>query len=311
LPDGASRNPIHFMGVHEHSLTMRLSLFGRRHNLASFVFLAPIITFLLFVLVLPIVLMVEMSLYQRGQAGTIIKVMSLSNYITFLKEPVYLKVLGNSALVGAIVCVITVGISIIPAAVLGLTRSRVKNILFILILIPFWTSFIVRTYAWIVLLGTNGVINGMLRTVGLTDTPMSMLYSRETVVLGLVHAMIPFAIVPIYASIERIDDSFLEAAATLGARPISLFAEIIVPLSMPGIWAAGILVFIEAMGAFITPQLLGSASDMMIAQLVQERFIGSFDWPFGSAVAVIYLLFTGVAFAALFAGRQAIAGHAR
>ena len=292
-------------------MTIRLALFGRRHNLAPFALLAPIVVFLLFVLVLPIGLMAELSLYQRGQAGTIIKVMSLSNYITFLKEPVYLKVLGNSALVGALVCVITVVVSIVPAAVLGLTRSRVKNILFILILIPFWTSFIVRTYAWIVLLGTNGVLNGMMRTSGLTDVPISMLYSRGTVILGLVHAMIPFAIVPIYASIERIDDSILEAAATLGARPWTLFGEIILPLSMPGIWAAGILVFIEAMGAFITPQLLGSASDMMIAQLVQERFIGSFDWPFGSAVAVIYLLFTGAAFAALFAGRQAIAGHPR
>ena len=293
------------------SVTIRLSLFGRRHDIAPFVLLAPIVTFLAFVLVLPIAVMAELSLYQRGQAGTIIKVMSLSNYVTFLKEPVYLKVLGNSALIGALVCVITVGLSLIPAAVLGLTRSKVKNLLFILILIPFWTSFIVRTYAWIVLLGTNGVLNGMMRTLGLTDAPVSMLYSRGTVILGLVHAMIPFAIVPIYASIERIDDSILEAAATLGARPLAIFAEIIVPLSMPGIWAAGILVFIEAMGAFITPQLLGSAADMMIAQLVQERFIGSFDWPFGSAVAVIYLLFSGVAFAALFAGRQAISGHAR
>jgi len=237
--------------------------------------------------------------------------MSLANYATFLSEPVYLKVLGNSALIGAVVCVVTVGLSFIPAAVLGLTRSRMKNLLFILILIPFWTSFIVRTYAWIVLLGTNGVANGILRTLGVTDAPIAMLYSRGAVILGLVHAMIPFAIVPIYASIERIDDSVLEAAATLGARPLSIFGEIIVPLSMPGIWAAGILVFIEAMGAFITPQLLGSASDMMIAQLVQERFIGSFDWPFGSAVAVIYLLFTGAAFAALFAGRQAISGYAR
>ena len=293
------------------SLTVALSLAGRRHNIAPFVLVAPIVVFLLFVLVLPIAVMAEMSLYQRGQAGTIVKVISLANYITFLKEPVYLKVLGNSAMIGALVCVITVGLSFVPAAVIGLTRSRMKNLLFILILIPFWTSFIVRTYAWIVLLGTNGVLNGMMRTLGLTDAPVSMLYSRGTVVLGLVHAMIPFAIVPIYASIERIDDSILEAAATLGARPLAIFAEIIVPLSMPGVWAAGILVFIEAMGAFITPQLLGSASDMMIAQLVQERFIGSFDWPFGSAVAVIYLLFSGVAFAALFAGRQAIAARAR
>jgi spermidine/putrescine transport system permease protein len=293
------------------SLTRALSLFGRRHGIAPFVLVAPVAVFLAFVLLLPIGVMAEMSLYQRGQAGTIVKVMSFANYVTFLEEPVYLKVLGNSALIGALVCAITVGLAFIPAAVLGLTRSRVKNILFILILIPFWTSFIVRTYAWIVLLGTNGVLNGAMRSFGLVDAPVSMLYSRGAVVLGLVHAMIPFAIVPIYASIERIDDSILEAAATLGARPLAIFAEVIVPLSIPGIWAAGILVFIEAMGAFITPQLLGSASDMMIAQLVQERFIGSFDWPFGSAVAVIYLLFSGVAFAALFAGRQAVSGYAR
>ena len=293
------------------SVTTRLALFGRRHNLAPFVLVGPIVVFLMFVLVLPIVLMAELSLYQRGQAGTIVKVMSFANYVTFLKEPVYLKVLGNSALIGFIVCIVTLLLSVVPAAVLGLTRSRAKNILFLLILIPFWTSFIVRTYAWIVLLGTNGVLNGIVRSSGLLDGHLSLLYSRSTVVLGLVHAMIPFAIVPIYASIERIDDSILEAASTLGARPWAIFGEIILPLSMPGIWAAGILVFIEAMGAFITPQLLGSASDMMIAQLVQERFIGSFDWPFGSAVAVIYLLFTGVAFAALFAGRQAFMHRAR
>src|SRR6266568_727705 len=115
----------------------------------------------------------------------------------------------------------------------------------LLIAVPFWTSFIVRTYAWIVLLGTNGVVNGALRAAGLIDTPLSLLYSRETVVLGLVHAMLPFAVVPIYASIERIDEAILEAAATLGARPWSIFAEIIIPISLPGVIAAGILVFIE------------------------------------------------------------------
>ena len=168
-----------------------------------------------------------------------------------------------------------------------------------------------RTYAWIVMLGTNGVVNGALRGAGLVDAPLSLLYSRQTVVLGLVHAMLPFAIVPIYAAIERIDESVLEAAATLGARPWNIFAEIIIPISLPGIIAAAILVFIEAMVAFITPQLLGSANDMMIAQLVQERFLASFDWPFGSAVAVIYLLFTGLAFAVLLAGRQVIARTVR
>jgi ABC-type spermidine/putrescine transport system permease subunit I len=150
-----------------------------------------------------------------------------------------------------------------------------------------------------------------LRATGVIDSPLSLLYSKETVVLGLVHAMLPFAIVPIYASIERIDESILEAAATLGARPWSIFSEVIIPISLPGVIAAGILVFIEAMGAFITPQLLGSANEMMIAQLVQERFLASFDWPFGSAVAVVYLVFTGFAFAILMTGRRLVERYVR
>jgi spermidine/putrescine transport system permease protein len=147
------------------------------------------------------------------------------------------------------------------------------------LLVPFWTSFIVRTYAWIVILGSNGVVNGAAQSLGLTRAPWSLLYGRGAVLLGLIHAMLPFAIVPIYAAVERIDDAILESASTLGARPWAVFREIIVPISLPGILAAALLVFIDSMGAFITSQLLGGPQDMMIAQLVQERFLGSFDWP--------------------------------
>jgi spermidine/putrescine transport system permease protein len=286
------------------SVTTRISNWARLHRLGAYLLISPALILLVFVLMVPLVSVVELSLYKRGPAGTIIREISFNNYTAFLGEPVYIKILANSALVGILVCIFAVVLAYIPATVLGLNRSRFKHIFFLLILVPFWTSFIVRTYAWIVLLGTNGVVNGALRASGVLESPLSLLYSRETVVLGLVHAMLPFAIVPIYASIERIDEALLEAAATLGARPWSIFTEIIIPISLPGIIAAGILVFIEAMGAFITPQLLGSAGDMMIAQLVQQRFLGSFDWPFGSAVAVIYLLFTGGAFAALIAGRR-------
>jgi len=292
-------------------LTTRFTTWAREHRLGALLLIAPVLLFLLFMLALPLASVVEMSFFKRGPAGSVVRDASLLNYTTFLHEPAYLKILLNSAAVGALVCVFTVALAFVPAAALGLTRSRFKNILFLLILVPFWTSFIVRTYAWIVMLGTNGVVNGALKGAGLIDAPLSLLYSRETVVLGLVHAMLPFAIVPIYASIERIDESILEAAATLGARPWHLFAEIVIPISLPGVIAAAILVFIEAMGAFITPQLLGSANDMMIAQLVQERFLASFDWPFGSAVAVIYLVFTGVAFAVLIAGRNLIARAVR
>ena len=236
---------------------------------------------------------------------------TLKFYRELLAEPAYFKALRNTLEISVLVTLISLMLGYPLAYLMTTTSARARRVLTVLILVPFWTSFIVRTYAWIVLLGTNGVVNGALRATGLVDTPLSLLYSRQTVVLGLVHAMIPFAVVPIYASIERIDEAILEAAATLGARPWSIFAEVIIPISLPGVIAAGILVFIEAMGAFITPQLLGSANDMMIAQLVQERFLASFDWPFGSAVAVIYLVFTGVAFAALIAVRKLVERRVR
>jgi spermidine/putrescine transport system permease protein len=288
-------------------ITERLALAARRYRLAPVILAGPATAFLLLLLVLPLASVVELSGYRRGEAGIVIPELSLVNYRALLAEPIYLRVLSNSVSVAAIVTLVTVAVAFVPAAVIGLTRSRFKGILFLLILVPFWTSFIVRTYAWIVLLGTNGVVNGALRASGVIDTPLSLLYSRSAVVLGLVHAMLPFAIVPIYASIERIDDYVLEAASTLGARPWAIFAEIVIPLSMPGVLAAALLVFIEALGAFLTPQLLGSAGDMMIAQLIQEKFLQSFDWPFGSAITVVYLAFTGLAFAALMVLRQIIA----
>lgn len=271
----------------------RFASFVRKHRLAPLVLLAPVIAFLMAMLVLPLASIVELSLYRRGEAGNVIEIAGWQNYATFLGEYVYRHMLTYSALVGVIVCILTIVAAYIPAAVLGLTRSRFKNVLFIMILVPFWTSFIVRTYAWIILLSTKGVVNSALEGASITSSALPLLYSRETVVVGLIHALLPFAIVPIYACIERVDSSVLEAAVTLGAKPARVFAEIIVPLSLPGLLAAGLLVFIEAMGAFITPQLLGSSSDMMIAQLIQKRFIRAFDWPLGSAVAMIYLAFTG------------------
>lgn len=267
-----------------------------RHNLAALFLFGPVILFLAGALMFPLLLVLELSAYQRGAAGVVIETVSAGNYLRFLGEPVYLLILLNSAVLGILVCVITVAVAYVPACVLGLTRSSARTVLILLIFVPFWTSFIVRTYAWIVMLGTNGVINGAGKSIGLLSAPIPLLYAKGTVVLGLVHALLPFAIVPIFAAIERIDDSILESAATLGARPLAVFREIIVPISLPGVISAAILVFIEAMGAFITPQLLGGPSDMMIAQLIQERFLGSFDWPFGAAVSVIYLVFTAAIF---------------
>lgn len=283
-------------------ITTRISSWVRERALGLQLLASPVVLFLLALLVAPLGSIFLMSLYARGEAGVIVRTVSLHNYIEFLTTPVYVRILIVSMLIGLAVALVSLVLGYIPACVLALNRSASRNLLFLLIIVPFWTSFLIRTYAWIVILGTQGVVNGVLRQAGFIEAPLRLLFNRWTVVLGLTHALLPFAIVPIYASVESIDDALFEAAATLGARPWVMFSEVIIPLSMPGVAAAAILVFIEAMGAFITPQLLGGPADMMISMLAQQRFLASYDSPFGSSVAVIYLVFTGLlmyAFAAL------------
>ena len=278
--------------------TRRLALWGRTRGLGLPFLLAPLVLFLATMLILPLGSIVLTSLYARGEAGVIVHTLSLNNYVEFLTTPVYLRILLSSMVVGVVVAIVSLIVAYLPACVLALNRARARNLLLLLIVVPFWTSFLIRTYAWIIVLGTQGVVNGLLKEAGLIDASLALLFNRGAVVLGLTHALLPFAIVPIYAAVERIDHVLLEAATSLGARPWAVFAEVILPLSVPGLVAAGVLVFIEAMGAFITPQLLGGPADTMIAMLVQQRFLASYDWPLGSAVAVIYLLFTGLLLAA-------------
>jgi spermidine/putrescine transport system permease protein len=270
--------------------------------------MTPLLVFLVAMLILPLGSIALMSLYARGEAGVIVRTLSLHNYGEFFTTAVYLKILIASMVVGLVVALLSLVLAYAPACVLALNRGGSKNLLLLLIIVPFWTSFLIRTYAWIIILGTQGVINGALTKLGLIESPVGLLFNRSAVVLGLTYSLVPFAIVPIYASVERIDEALFDAAASLGARPLVIFKEIIIPMSLPGIVAAGVLVFIEAMGAFITPQLLGGPGDMMIGMLVQQRFLAAFDWPFGSAVAVVYLAFTGVFMWAFTALRQRL-GH--
>jgi spermidine/putrescine transport system permease protein len=275
-------------------ITRRFAGWVHARGLALPLLLAPLALFLLTMMVLPLGTIVLTSLYARGEAGVIVHTVSLHNYIEFLTTPVYLRILLGSMLVGLVVAVVSLAVAYLPACVLALNRGGRRNFLLLLIIVPFWTSFLIRTYAWVIVLGTQGVVNGLLKEAGIIESSLPLLFNRGAVVLGLTHALLPFALVPIYASVERIDHALLEAAASLGARPWAVFAEVILPMSIPGVIAAGVLVFIEAMGAFITPQLLGGPADTMIAMLVQQRFLASYDWPLGSAVAVVYLLFTAV-----------------
>jgi spermidine/putrescine transport system permease protein len=153
-------------------------------------------------------------------------------------------------------------------------------------MLPFWTSFLVRTYAWIFLLRDTGLFNTALQALGVIREPLPLLYNNGAVLLGLVYGYLPFMVLPIYATLERLDPSLVEAAADLGARPLTTVFRVVVPLSKPGIVAGSVLVFIPCLGAYLTPDLLGGGRTVLVGNLVQNQFTTARDWPFGSAVSI-------------------------
>jgi spermidine/putrescine transport system permease protein len=161
-------------------------------------------------------------------------------------------------------------------------------------MLPFWTSFLVRTYAWIFLLRDTGLFNTALRALGIIKDPLPLLYNDGAVLLGLVYGYLPFMVLPIYATLERLEPSLVEAAADLGARPLSTVWRIVVPLSRPGIIAGSVLVFIPCLGAFLTPDLLGGGRTVLVGNLVQNQFTNARDWPFGSAVSIALMVLVTV-----------------
>jgi spermidine/putrescine transport system permease protein len=173
-----------------------------------------------------------------------------------------------------------------PAALFISRAPRHKNLYLQLVMLPFWTSFLVRTYAWIFLLRDTGLFNTALQALGIIHSPLPLLYNDGAVLLGLVYGYLPFMVLPIYATLERLDPSLVEAAADLGARPLTTVLRIVVPLSSPGIVAGSVLVFIPCLGAYLTPDLLGGGRTVLVGNLVQNQFTTARDWPFGAAVSI-------------------------
>ncbi|HTS49050.1 MAG TPA: ABC transporter permease, partial [Bryobacteraceae bacterium] len=161
-----------------------------------------------------------------------------------------------------------------------------KNLYLSLVILPFWTSFLIRTYAWMFLLRDTGLINTALEKLGLIHDPLPLLYNDGAVILGLVYSYLPFMVLPLYATLERLDRTLLEASADLGARPWATLAHVTVPLCGPGIRAGAILVFIPCLGAYLTPDLLGGGKSVMIGNLIQNQFTTARDWPFGAAISL-------------------------
>lgn len=213
---------------------------------------------------------------------------TFDNFVQIFQTGVYLQVLWLTVRIGLIVTLVSLLLGYPVAFVLARVDPAKSNLLMILVLVPFWTSILVRTYAWMVLLGQQGIINQLLLSLGVINEPVRLLNTTFAVYVAMVHVLLPFMILPLYGVMRAIDDNLLRAAQGLGARPINVFRQVVLPLSLPGVSAGCLLVFILAIGFFITPALVGGPQDLMIAVLIQQQ-VDLFNWPLASALAVLLL----------------------
>jgi len=235
----------------------------------------------------PLLIVVAYSLLTRGDYGGVEQPFTLENFGRLL-DPLYGAILLRSLWIGIAATALCLLLGL-PLALFISRSGRRKNLYLQLVTLPFWTSFLVRTYAWLFLLRDTGLINTLLMKAGVVSSPLPLLYNDGAVLLGLVYGYLPFMVLPLYATIERLDPTLLEAAADLGARPLSTLWRVTLPLALPGMLAGSVLVFIPSMGAYLTPDLLGGGKTVMAGNLIQNQFTTARDWPFGSAVSLMLM----------------------
>ena len=262
---------------------------------AAWLLLAPMILWLAIFVVAPTLILVVYSFCDRDELGRVVYTFTLENYRR-LADPVYVRVFWRSLWYAGLSTGLCIVIGYPVAYCIGRAREAVRQRLLLLVMIPFWTSFLIRTYAWITILKEEGLLNSLLQTFALTSAPLDLLYTPFAVVIGLVYAYLPFMILPIYGSVEKLDGSLIEAAYDLGAGPLRVFSTVIIPLTAPGIAAGTLLVFVPAIGMFAVTDLLGGARVPLIGNVIQNQFMQARDWPFGAALGVAFLLLFAIAY---------------
>ena len=249
--------------------------------------LPPAVSLFLF-FVVPLILVFVVSFASRGAYGGIQWIGTLANYASIF-DPLYLQIFWRSLWMAALTTVVCLVFGFPLAYLIARASRKWQAVLLLLIIIPFWTNFLVRTYAWMFILRTEGLLNTVLMSAGIVDQPLNLLYTDAAVIIGLVYGYLPFMVLPLFAALERLDPSVIEAAWDLYARPARVFTRVILPLAKPGVIAGCLLVFIPSVGAYVTPDLLGGAKSMMIGNLIQQQYLVVRDWPFGSALSFVLM----------------------
>jgi spermidine/putrescine transport system permease protein len=250
-------------------------------------FIAPTAAVMILLVFVPLLIVLAYSLMTRGAYGGVMRPWTLDSYARIF-DPLYGEILWRSVWVAAISTFLCIALGF-PIALYIARSTRHKTLLLNLVMLPFWTSFLIRTYAWMFLLRDTGLINTVLQSLHIIPAPLPLLFNTGAVILGLVYGYLPFAVLPLYATLEKLDPALLDAAQDLGARPLVALRRVILPLTKPGIAAACLLVFIPCLGAYLTPDLMGGGKAVMIGNLVQNQFTTARDWPFGAAVSLLLM----------------------
>jgi spermidine/putrescine transport system permease protein len=246
---------------------------------------APGVAWLVVFMVVPCLLVLSYAFFERGVWGGIDYTFTLENFVR-VADPLYAKIFLNSARIALTVTIVAILIAYPAAYAIARAPRMSQPILLFFAVLPFWSNYLIRTYAWIVLLNREGLINNLLRSLGYTGEPLSMLYTETAVVIGLTYNYLPFVILAIYSTLSRLNPELMEASRDLGAGPVRTFFRVTLPLTLPGVAAGGVFVFVLSIGNFVTPALLGGGRFQMVGNLVYDQFLTANDWPFGAALGM-------------------------
>lgn len=242
---------------------------------------------------LPILLVLITSCLENDPVHLVRWQFTLENYRALI-NPIYFKVFWHSFCIAGLCTLICLCLGYPFAYLLARMQSKYKSLLLFLVIIPFWTSSLIRTYAIISILKAKGLLNTVLLSLGIIHKPLSILYTPSAVIIGLVYSLLPFMILPLYANIEKLDIRFIDAARDLGANTITIFTRVILPLTLSGIVGGIVLVFLPAMSMFYIPDILGGAKSLLVGNLIQNEFLSAHNWPLGSAVSIVLTLSMGL-----------------
>ncbi len=263
-----------------------------RERRQPWILLSPALGAVALLLLLPLVFIVVYSFWLRSAVAPDTVGFHLDNWQRALTDPFYRYILLNTLKIAAITTVLCAVLGY-PAAYFVARSKGNKLLLLLLLMLPFWISYIIRTMSWINILGASGALNTALMTLGITSEPIRMLYNEASVILGLVHFLLPFMVLNVFVSLDGIDTSLEDAATSLGATRWQAFTQVTLPLSLPGLAAGGLLCFVLAAGSYVTPVVLGGPRDAMFANLVYEAIITQLNWPMGSALSLLLLIVLG------------------